>query len=232
VADLQTVLHYIRHLLRTEPIYAVGMSAGSSVLARYLGDTGQQSLISGALCISPGFAFEKSLRTIGSSVGGVMLQRMKAFFLTSNWEVLDGVSGAAEMMAATTLVEWHKHQYKVCGYESAEKYFLYEDPVHVLQHVKVPVMYINAKDVRCHTQLPKKCSVLMCATCAPQDMAFPGPSLTFGFARICEESGTSVVVQTARGGHGCFYEGLGGDSWCFTVASEWFDSIHAASWHQ
>jgi hypothetical protein len=212
------------------------MSAGSSVLARYLGDAGQQSLISGALCISPGFAFEKSLHTIGSAVGRVMLQRMKAFFLTSNWDVFGGVPGAAEMMAATTLIEWHKHQYKMCGYESAEKYFLHEDPVHVLQNVKVPVMYINAKDVCPTHPLPIVFATYLqltwlCASCA-QDMAFPGPSLTFGFARICEENATSVVVQTARGGHGCFYEGGGGDSWCFTVASEWFDGIHAASWHQ
>jgi len=66
-------------------------------------------------------------------------------------------------------------------------------------------------------------------TGALQDMAFPGPQLTFPFASLCEDCSSTVVVHTHRGGHGCFYEGTSAESWCFRLAHEW---IAAAAGHQ
>jgi hypothetical protein len=54
----------------------------------------------------------------------------------------------ARMAAARSVLEWHEHQYAFAGYASRAEYFSKEDPVHVLRDVRVPILYLNAKDVR------------------------------------------------------------------------------------
>ena len=147
VEDLDVVLRHVRATLAV-PIYAVGVSAGSSVLARYLGDTREHSLVAAAVCISPGFAFERSLSTISGMPEKAVLTRMKAFFLAGHASVLRVAPQHARMAAARSVLEWHEHQYAFAGYASRAEYFSKEDPVHVLRDVRVPILYLNAKDVR------------------------------------------------------------------------------------
>lgn len=147
VADLEVVLQHVRSRLAA-PIYAVGVSAGSSVLARYLGETRERSLVAAAVCISPGFAFERSLSTISGVPEKAVLTRMKAFFLHAHAAVLRSAPQHERMMAARTVLDWHEHQYAFAGYTDRAAYFLKEDPVHVLRDVQVPVLYLNASDVR------------------------------------------------------------------------------------
>ena len=141
----------LQHVQRQHPglpLYGVGLSAGSSMLARYLGDAGADSLLATGVCISPGFSFPRSLRTMGELTGRQVLGNMKAFWLKANEALLKDLPGYAEMMASRSQVEWHEHQYKFTPYASLEAYFEGEDPALVLDKIKVPVIYINAKDVR------------------------------------------------------------------------------------
>ena len=148
VDDLACVLQHIRSKVSGVPVYGVGLSAGSSLLARYLGDTGSSSLIAAGVCISPGFSFRKSLSTMSRSTGALVLSRMKAFFLTPNASVLQDLPGYTEMQASKTQMEWHVHQYNFSPHGNMESYFLNEDPDHVLHNIQVPIIYLNAKDVR------------------------------------------------------------------------------------
>ena len=58
--DLELILDYINSNYPTLPIYGLGMSAGTSLLARYLGNKKEKSRIELGILLSPGFHFKRS----------------------------------------------------------------------------------------------------------------------------------------------------------------------------
>lgn len=49
--DTKAAIDYIHAKYPNQPIYGIGFSMGSNILGRYLGETGPQSKLSGAICI-------------------------------------------------------------------------------------------------------------------------------------------------------------------------------------
>ena len=62
------------------PIYAVGSSAGSSLLAKYLGSSASSNLISAAALISPGYGFQQSLMTMPMLQSKLAAKNVKNYF--------------------------------------------------------------------------------------------------------------------------------------------------------
>lgn len=202
--DLQRVLDAITSKYPNLPIYAIGSSAGSSLLARYLGDTGDNSRISGAVLISPGYDFEKSQMIMPYISTKMAVKKAKRVFLTPNEKILstyDPISFTA-MLNAGSMEEWHQHQWRFAGnYKSMESYYNQHNPVYVLKHIRRPTLYVNAMD----------------------DIAFP-KRLTSKFRSLPDICPTAIVVHTRRGSHLGFYEGWG-RIWSTSVTIEFLRAL-------
>lgn len=205
--DLINILNKIKRKYPKLPIYAFGTSAGSSLLARYLGDTQNNSLISGAILLSPGYDFEKSISIPISFLPNYFcIKNAKKLFLHPNKNILESYNKEAfeKLYNSKTMKEWHKYQWKFAGnYNSEKEYYLDNNPIYVLHKIKCPILYINALD----------------------DMVFPY-NLTKKFKKITQQCKNSIIVHTNRGGHLGFYEGFPPQSWAHQISKEFFETIH------
>jgi hypothetical protein len=75
--DLKFVLGVIQERFPGVPIYAVGCSAGSSLLARHMGDAGEEAILAGAAFLSPGFDFEEAHSHMPDWVGEHLAARVR-----------------------------------------------------------------------------------------------------------------------------------------------------------
>jgi predicted alpha/beta-fold hydrolase len=186
------VLELARARFPELPLFAVGSSAGSSMVARYLGDSGEESAIAGAALISPGYDFEAAQLLMPELGSRLCVIRLKNYFLWPNAELLQShcAQTFARLAGATTVREWHDAQFRFAGHESRAAYMAEHDPAPVLADIRVPVLYLSAMD----------------------DPLFPR-DLTQRFRGLADVCDTATVVQTRRGGHVSFMEGLWPRPW-------------------
>jgi len=203
--DLITVLNIIKKRYPKLPIYAIGFSAGSSILARYLGDSGDNSLISGGVCVSPGYCFEKSMTTMPEIASKLATKNAKDFFLKPNEEILKNYDEITFniLMNCNNMTEWHEHQWKFAGnYNSKEEYYNEHNPVYVLHQIKKPILYINALD----------------------DIAFPA-KLVKQFVNIVNDAPKSIIVHTKKGSHLGFFSNYNLQSWYLQIVTEFLKLV-------
>lgn len=183
--DFRFMLDLIRRRLPTNGIYGVGISAGSSLLGRYLGDAGDESLLAGGVLISPGYDMEKSLRYMNPLLDRAITLHAKSFFLSRNQQVLEErcPAGLHKLYRSRSMHEFHQHQHVFDGKGTAEEYFNTHNPVFVLDKIQRPTVYINAYD----------------------DPCFPG-SFTYQFRDLVRRCDMATVVHLEKGGHATFYE--------------------------
>lgn len=105
-------------------------------------------MIDSGMCISPGFDFERSVTAIMPMADRGVLLRMKSFFLFRNKEILRDQPGFDYLCNAQSLREWHQHMFLFAGDASVRDYFDRHNPAIVLNDIRVPILYVNARDVR------------------------------------------------------------------------------------
>lgn len=202
VEDLRLVLDSVRVACPGVPVCALAVSAGCSLLIRYLGEAGEASAIDSAVCVCTGFGLARSLRAIDTgSVGQLMLWRMKSFFLERNRTVLAAHPATSALAAADGLVAWHEHQWRLSGDADEASYYRQHRTQASLRRVRVPTLFINADD----------------------DFVFP-PDVSDGFLLAPRLSPWLAAVRTAAGGHATYFEGPQATSWVNRVALEWVDA--------
>lgn len=204
--DVFIVVQSIKEKYPLLPIYAFGSSAGTAVLARYLGEYGKKSNIHGAVLLSAGYDFEKSQFTPYSIPDQLSIYRAKQFFLVQNRDVLEKYDKKIydKLKTVTTIREWHQYQWLFAGeYQSPREYFLKHDPIHVIRQIQCPILYINAMD----------------------DFMFPS-TLVKRFCTLVHECTNKVIIHTKRGSHLGFYEGWKPSSWAYKVSEEFLVQIY------
>lgn len=109
----RSVLALARERFPESPMFAVGSSAGSSVVACYLGDTGESTMLAGAALISPGYDFEAALM-MPELPSRLCTRRLKNYFLWPNAELLQRhcMKTFEALASARTknIGEWHDFQ--------------------------------------------------------------------------------------------------------------------------
>jgi hypothetical protein len=205
-ADFRFILSRLREFFANNCFYGVGISAGSSLLARYLGDAGEECELEGGVLISGGYDMELSLRHMTPLADLVVTTQAKSFFLERNEETLarqDG-PGLQRLKRSRSMQEFHEHLHVFDGKASREEYFQTHNPALVLDRIARPVVYINAYD----------------------DMCFPG-HFTFQYKHLVERCQLATIVHMERGGHGTFYENWdAGSSRAFQCVREFVDCLH------
>lgn len=130
------------------PLLAVGFSAGSSLVATYLGKQGEASLVDCAVLVSPGFDMEAAFDTLHPVADAYVTKLAKDLWLLGqNEPVLRQCPAFEALLSARSMKEWHDHMYMVTGHGSRHEYFEDHNPAHRLQDICKPILYINSLDV-------------------------------------------------------------------------------------
>jgi predicted alpha/beta-fold hydrolase len=202
--DLRRQLAAIESRRPAAALYGLGVSAGSGLLVRYLGEEGAHSRLRSAVALCPAYDLRDAFLYAHRRYDRYLTRKMVEFFLHRNREVLGQIDGYDDCAAATTMVEFHDRLYPLAGFETREAFYLGSNPMEVARDVAVPVLVINAADdpvcvernVRCHL-------------------------------RDMQQLSRMTLAVTRRGGHCGFFEGLRvADSWADRVIAEYLDATH------
>jgi len=138
IEELQLVIQYISNLYPGVPIHAIGASAGSALLIRYLGKYNTNKAIKSAVLVSPGYNFVQSLRQMSLISKSYLVNKMKYTIRHMNKQ--------EELKSVRTLDDWVNFQSYILGYKSRNAYIQECDPINYLEHINVPSLFISSLD--------------------------------------------------------------------------------------
>jgi len=196
--DLREQLALIRARLPESPIYAVGVSAGSALLVRYLGEEGVRSQIQSAVAYCPGYDISVAWSRAQPRYSRLMARRLKKYFLLRHASVLEQLGSYDTCLASGDLAEFHERLYEMAGYRDYADYLRHSNPVSVMGQVAVPVMIINALD-------------------DPVCVAANAADHVDAIRRVPD----ALLVRTAHGSHCAFFEGWSPSSWAHRLMAEY-----------
>ena len=138
IDELQVVIQYICSIYPGVPIHAVGASAGSALLIRYLGGYNHDLKIRSAVLVSPGYNFMKSFQEMGYVSKSYLINKMK--YTVRNCQQKE------ELSNISSLEGWVCFQSKLLGYKSPNDYIANCDPVNYLHRINVPTLFLSSLD--------------------------------------------------------------------------------------
>lgn len=188
--DFRLQLQHIETSFPQSPLFAVGISAGSGVLARYLGEAGEDTPLRAAVAYCPGYDLEIAFQRSHPFYSKMMAKKLARTFLVGQEQHFGHLPGYQKALRAENLQQLHDHIYQVAGYDSYEEYLLATNPVACFENISVPTMIINAKDDPvCHI-----------------DNALEKAEQIASMENL-------LLVMTERGSHCAYFEGLTAKSW-------------------
>ena len=145
VGDLKAQIDHVRKLRPAAPLYAIGISAGSGLLARYLGET-PTTPVRAAVALCPGYDLRDLFDYAHPQYSRVMAGRLKQLFLEPYAALFAGHPDYAACMEAPDLGEFHRRAHRLAGFETREEYLLATNPMVVAHDIQTPLLAINAQD--------------------------------------------------------------------------------------
>ncbi|MGH8028610.1 MAG: alpha/beta fold hydrolase, partial [Arenimonas sp.] len=188
--DLREQLAQVREHVPESPLYAIGVSAGSALLVRYLGEEGPRSLIQAGVAYCPGFDIGVAWRRVPRFYSRVMARRIKRHFLERHAPALEHLGTFEACLATRDLAQFHENLYELAGCTNPEDYLARSNPMVVFDDIAVPVMVINAADDP------------VCVVANAED-----------HVEAVRRVPDALMVRTARGSHCAFLEGWSASSW-------------------
>lgn len=204
--DLREQLQLISERYPQSPLYAAGISAGSGLLTRYLGEMGVNTPLRGAFAYCPGYDIRVAFARAKAPYTRLMARKLVRQFVTPHREALAHLPSLESLEGAQNLDEFHRHLYECAGYPSQQSFLDNCNPMGVMANVSIPLLVLNAEDdpvcvvgnVRDHQQ---------------------------AMARMPR----TLLVVTARGSHCAYLSGLNGRSWAHELAAEFLQAVHLES---
>ncbi len=183
--DLREQIQYIESKFPDSPLYAVGSSAGTGLLVRYLGEQGEQTPFKAAFALCPGYDTELGFQNVHPFYSKVMTKKLFEAFILPYSEAWQQTASLPKVLATKNLQEFQYHYFELAGYSSFEDYNQATNPIHVFENVKIPLMILNAEDDPvCHIRNLEP------------------------YKEAIQKMPNIVVVTTKKGSHCIFYEGL------------------------
>ena len=204
-SDLQETLKYLNSLFPFSGIYAVAFSMESGNLISYLGHEREDSLIAGAVCISSTFGCESQLHehAMKQPYNSIITEKIKTMF-QSNAPAASAEQSVFDNEAVQkcqTMVSLQNEIHARCNdYETLKEYLNYNNPLIHLRRIKVPVLFIHAKD----------------------DPIVPEVAVPYEFFGI---SDWCVLLTTEQGGHCGFFKDFSPSSWADEQAVDFLKFI-------
>ncbi|OTG76518.1 alpha/beta hydrolase [Acinetobacter sp. ANC 4169] len=183
--DLREQIQYIQTRFPQSALYAVGSSAGTGLLVRYLGEEGENTPFKAAFALCPGYDTELGFKNVHPFYSRLMTKKLVDAFIHPYSEAWQQIPSLPKVLAAKDLLEFQYHYFELAGYSSFEDYNLATNPIHVFENVKIPLMILNAEDDPvCHIRNLEP------------------------YKEAIQKMPNIVVVTTKKGSHCIFYEGI------------------------
>ncbi|MCW7493528.1 alpha/beta hydrolase [Leptospira sp. 2 VSF19] len=201
-SDLKEQLAYIQKKFPKRKMFGVGISAGSGLLARYLGEAGVQSKFAAAVAVSPAYDIEKAFHRVHPVYSKIMGQRMINYFLKNHYESLSKLKGVDELFKIKTIGEFQDKLHTISGFKDRENYYYHSNPVLVANNIKTPLLVLNSADD---------------PICVNQNV--------LENLHWLETLPNTIHVHTKRGSHIAYFEGIKANSWSDKVIGEYFAAV-------
>lgn len=202
--DLREQLHVIRRRFPASPLYSVGSSAGSGLLARFLGEEGDASPFKAAFAYCPGYNTDEGFDKAHPFYSRMMAKKLTRQFITPNLARIGHLPTVARLQEPADLADFHRHMYELAGHDSFERYSEASNPMRVFHQIRTPLMILNAEDDPvCH-------------------IGNLGPYL-----EGIRQMPNVILVTTAEGSHCAHYEGWSARSWSASLMSRYFLAMQA-----
>ncbi|MDN5512869.1 YheT family hydrolase [Acinetobacter sp.] len=183
--DLREQIQYIQTRFPQSALYAVGSSAGTGLLVRYLGEEGENTPFKAAFALCPGYDTELGFKNVHPFYSRLMTKKLFDAFIHPYSEAWQQIPSLPKVLAAKDLLEFQYHYFELAGYSSFEDYNQATNPIHVFENVKIPLMILNAEDDPvCHIRNLEP------------------------YKEAIQKMPNIVVVTTKKGSHCIFYEGV------------------------
>ena len=204
--DLREQLRHVRGLAPSSPLYAVGLSAGSGLLVRYLGEEGERTPLTAAVALCPGYDTARAFVRVHPVYDRYLTGMLRDYFLRRHSGTLGSAAGYVETLAARSLAAFHDRGFRLAGFSSAAEYHHYTNPMVVARGVRVPLLVLNAADD---------------PVCVVENVREN--------VAVVDAVAESIIVLTARGSHCAFFEGvLRPASWADRVIADYLAAVDAA----
>ena len=197
--DLREQIQHVQQQYPQSDLYAVGSSAGTGLLVRYLGEAGKNTPFKAAFALSPGYNSESGFALVHPVYSKLMTKKLLKSFIqpystTWQWTNLEA------LLKAKTLAEFEQCYFQMAGFNDYQSYAQAVNPIYVMDDVKIPLVVLNAEDdpiCRISNLIPYK-----------QKLANM-PNI--------------LVVITQKGSHCIFYQGFAKTgSWASYLIADYF----------
>lgn len=200
--DFAEQIKHIQNCFPKSDLYATGISAGSGVLAQYLGKVGENTPIKAAVAYCPAYDMRHAFTRAVPFYSKMMAKKLNKLFITPNKKIFQHLNSYHDLVNAQDLHDFHQHLYEVAGNESTEDYMQKSNPSVVFDEIKIPTLILNSKDDPvCHI-----------------DNVYENQH------RV-EAMNNVILVLTERGSHCAFFEGITAKPWANRMIKEYFTSF-------
>jgi len=201
--DFAAQIQHIHDRFPQSDLYATGISAGSGVLAHYLGKVGNNTPIKAAVAYCPAYDMRNAFTRAVPFYSKMMTKKLHRLFITPNADKFQHLESFEALKDTQTLHEFHQHLYEVAGNESTEDYMQNSNPSVVFDEIKIPTLILNAKDDPvCHI-----------------DNVYEHQERVEAMENI-------ILVLTDRGSHCAYFEGVTAKPWANRLIKEYFTAFH------
>lgn len=196
-ADLKEQLNFIQNKFPQSDLYAVGSSAGTGLLVRYLGEQGIDTPFKAAFAMCPGYDTELGFTNVHPFYTKVMTKKLFKAFIQPYKKTWKQVHSVKTVLKTKTLQDFQTKYFEMAGFSDYESYTKATNPIYVFENVKIPLMVLNAED-------DPVCSIKNFEPYKP----------------VVQKMPNIVVVTTKKGSHCGFYEGLRTKSWASRLIAD------------
>ena len=199
VEDLKQQIEAVQTRYPQATLYAAGVSAGTAVLVRYLGEYPESHPIKAAFLYCPGYDISTAFARSVPFISRMMTKKLARHFLHSRPDLFEQLATFRELAASEDLHQFHYRLYEFAGYSSSEEYFKHCNPVNFIDHIQIPMLIVNSHDD---------------PVCRPQNV--------YDHVSTITQLPNAVVAMTRRGSHCTHFSGLWPRSWSHQLAADFF----------
>lgn len=202
--DLREQIHSIQQRFPDSPLYAMGISAGTGLLVRYLGEQGADTPIRAAMAYCPGYDINVAFARSRPFYSRMMAKKLIRQFVTRNQHAFSHLPSYSACSNARDLHELHQHLYAIAGYASRDAFFADLNPVNAMRNLAIPLLILNAADDPvCHIQN------------------------AYEHREVIGQMPEVILAITARGSHCAYFEGWRAQPWAHHLCAEFLKMEHA-----
>ena len=106
--DLKEQLGHIQNLFPDSDLYAVGSSAGTGLLVRYLGEQGEDTPFKAAFAMCPGYNTELSFKNVHPFYSKMMTKKLFKYFIHPYQNTWSNIASLKKVLTTTSLEEFEK----------------------------------------------------------------------------------------------------------------------------